>query len=502
MISVPSTLPVAPDATFTREDWQRGYESQLEEASYWVEDIEGEIPAGLSGTLFRNGPGTLDVGGDRFHHPFDGDGMICAFTFTDGKVHFRNRYVRTPGFIAEQEAGKILYRGVFGTQKPGGTLANAFDLRLKNIANTGVHHWGDASKPEGSDRLMALWEAAEPFSLDPVSLDTLGPEHFDGLLEDGQAFSAHPRIDPGSPFTGNKRRFVNFGIKTGLSSAINLYEFDEDGSLAAQQTRNVPGFAFMHDFVITENYYVFFQNPVKFNPLPFVFGFKGAGQCLEFDPKGKTQMLVIPRDADQPVRTFETESCFVFHHANAFEQDGKLIVDSICYDSFPSVEPGADFMETNFEEVPPGQLFRFAADLTSGEVEREAISLRPCEFPSLDPAKVGKDARYYYIGVTDSAAPNAPLQAVTKLDLQGEAKNWSAAPRGFISEPLFVPQANGEAEDDGWVLCLIYNAARHASDLVILKAQDLDEVARVKLKQHIPYGLHGSFTTETFGIEA
>ena len=195
-----------------------------------------------------------------------------------------------------------------------------------------------------------------------------------------------------------------------------------------------------------------------------------------------------------------------FHHANAFEtasvseQGGQLVVDSICYDSFPSVEPGADFMETNFEEVPPGQLFRFTANLASGKVERQPISLRPCEFPSLAPAKVGQDARYYYIGVTDSNAPNAPLQAVTKIDLQGEAKSWSAAPRGFISEPLFVPRAEGEAEDDGWVLCLIYNAARHASDLVVLDAKTLQEVARVKLKQHIPYGLHGSFTTETFGV--
>ncbi|NJN30648.1 MAG: Apocarotenoid-15,15'-oxygenase [Synechococcales cyanobacterium RM1_1_8] len=504
MISTPSPLPAAANTVdrFSREDWQRGYQTQPQETSYWVEDIQGEIPASLRGTLFRNGPGTLDVGGQRFHHPFDGDGMICAFTFIDGKVFFRNRYVRTPGFIAEQAAGKILYRGVFGTQRPGGPLANAFDLKLKNIANTGVHYWGE--------RLLALWEAAEPFRLDPVSLDTLGPDHLDGLLSEGQPFSAHPRIDPGSPRTGGQRRFVNFGVKAGLSSAIALYEFHEDGSLAQEQTRTVPGFAFLHDFVLTENYYCFFQNPVKFNPLPFVFGLKGAGQCLAFDPKGKTQMLLIPRDPAQPMQTLETDSCFVFHHGNAFERVSdqgrpQLVVDSICYPSFPSVEPGADFMETNFEEVPPGQLFRFTAELEGGSVSREALSLRPCEFPSLHPAKVGQAARYYYIGVTDSPAANAPLQAILKQDLEtGATQTWSAAPRGFISEPLFVPapnsKADGEAEDEGWVLCLIYNAARHGSDLVILQAQSLTEVARIRLQQHIPYGLHGSFTAATFGV--
>jgi len=42
---------------------------------------------------------------------------------------------------------------VFGSQKPGGPVANAFDLRLKNIANTHVVRLGD--------QLLALWEAAE-----------------------------------------------------------------------------------------------------------------------------------------------------------------------------------------------------------------------------------------------------------------------------------------------------------------------------------------------------
>lgn len=510
MISTPSPSPTAAEAeqpsNFTREDWQRGYQTQAEEASYWVEDIDGQIPVELNGTLFRNGPGSLDINGQRFHHPFDGDGMICAFTFTEGQVYFRNRYVRTPGFLAEQAAGKILYRGVFGTQKPGGPWANAFDLKLKNIANTGVHYWGNPGKPGVGDRLLALWEAAEPFRLDPVSLETLGPDSWNGLLDAGQPFSAHPRIDPGSPRTQGKRRFINFGVKTGLSSTLSIYEFDEDGSLAQQQHRTIPGFGFLHDFVITENYYVFFQNPVKFNPLPFVLGLKGAGQCLAFDPKGQTQILLIPRDPAQPMETLATESCFVFHHANGFEgtleQADQLIVDSVCYPSFPSVEPGADFLDTDFESVPPGQLFRFTADLRAKTVRREALSLRPCEFPSLNPAQVGKDARYYYLGITDRPETNAPLQAVLKYDLRsGDRQTWSAAPRGFISEPLFIPHPAGVAEDDGWVTCLIYNAARHASDLVILSAQSLKEVARIKLRHHVPYGLHGSFVPQTFGIQ-
>ncbi|NJR70304.1 MAG: Apocarotenoid-15,15'-oxygenase [Synechococcales cyanobacterium CRU_2_2] len=497
-----STLRPPAQPSFRRDDWQQGYVSQTEEQAYWAEAIEGQLPPDLIGTLFRNGPGQLDVNGQRFHHPFDGDGMISAFTFTGSRVHFRNRYVRTPGFIAEKQAGKILYRGVFGTQKPGGMLANVFDLKIKNIANTNIRYWGD--------KLLALWEAAEPFRLDPKTLETLGPEYLDGLLKPGQAFSAHPRIDPGSRRTGGQPRLVNFGVQAGLSSTISIYEFEADGRLVQQQSRTVPGFAFLHDFAITENYYVFFQNPVSLNPIPFVLGLKGAGQCISLDAQKATQILLVPRDPAQPVRSFDTEPCFVFHHANAFEMGDRLAIDSICYISFPSIDAGTDFLEVDFDSVAPGQLFRFELDLSTGKSSaRRCLEARACEFPCQHPATVGQPTRYYYMGVTDAPTGNAPLQAIMKVDLEHQSTLLeesvgstlhSFAPRGFINEPLFVPRPQGQTEDDGWVLVLIYNAERQASDLVILNAQDLSETARVKLKQHIPYGLHGSFVADTFGV--
>lgn len=66
---------------------------------------------------------------------------------------------------------------------------------------------------------------------------------------------------------------------------------------------------------------------------------------------------------------------------------------------------------------------------------------------------------------------------------------------------LFVPRPGSEKEDDGWVLALVYDAAHHRSDLVILDASDFSKgvIARLHLKHHIPYGLHGSFTSEVFG---
>ncbi|WP_026732141.1 carotenoid oxygenase family protein [Fischerella sp. PCC 9605] len=489
--------------SYNRNDWQGGYKSLKQEFDYWIDNIEGHIPTELNGTLFRNGPGLLDVNGQPVHHPFDGDGMISRITFSNGRAHFRNRFVRTAEYLQEQKAGKILYRGVFGTQKPGGWLANAFDFKLKNIANTNVIYSGG--------KLLALWEAAEPHRLDPYTLETLGKEYFNGVLSEGEAFGAHPRFDPSSHFDDGEPCLVNFSIKPGLSTTITIFELDTTGKVVRKHAHSVPDFAFIHDFAITPNYCIFFQNPVAFNPIPFALGMRGAGECIKFQPNQPTRIIIIPRRSPlksplnkggkTEVEILETHSGFVFHHVNAFEQDNEIIIDSICYESLPEVEPESDFRQVDFEALKPGQIWRFHLNPHKKTVQRQLLESRCCEFPSVHPQKVGRPYRYFYIGAAHAPSGNAPLQAFLKIDLEsGERQLWSAAPRGYASEPVFVRRPNSQNEDDGWVLALVYDAACDRSDVVILDARNFNQgpIARLHLKHHIPYGLHGNFTSEVF----
>ncbi|QLE59090.1 carotenoid oxygenase family protein [Nostoc sp. TCL26-01] len=482
--------------SYTREDWQGGYQSLKQEFDYWIDDIEGQIPPELQGTLFRNGPGLLDVNGQPIHHPFDGDGMISRIAFVNGRAHFRNRFVRTEGYLAEQKAGKILHRGVFGTQKPGGWLANIFDFKLKNIANTNVIYWGD--------KLLALWEAAEPYLLEPHTLETLGKEYFHGVLSAGEAFGAHPRFDPSCEQDNGAPCLVNFSIKPGLSTAITIFELNLAGEIVRKNSHNVPGFCFIHDFLITPHHCIFFQNPVNFNPIPFALGLRGAGECIQVQPNQPTRIIVIPRFPQRgktEVKILEVASGFIFHHVNAFEVGEEIFVDSICYDSLPEVEPESDFRQVDFEAIAPGQLWRFYLNLQDGTVQRKLIEGRCCEFPTIHPANVGRSYRYLYIGAAHAEFGNAPLQALLKIDMEsGTRQLWSAAPRGFVGEPVFVPRPDSQQEDDGWVIAIVYDAAHHRSDVVILDASDLskDAIARLHLKHHIPYGLHGNFTSQIF----
>ena len=489
-----TVAPSAPAAAagYDRADWASAFRNVgVELDGVPVTAARGEIPGELRGTLYRNGPGRLERGGQWVHHPFDGDGMISALRFDGGTAQLSNRFVRTEGWLAEEKAGKFVYRGVFGTQKPGGVAANAFDVRLKNIANTHVVRLGD--------ELLALWEAAEPHALDPDTLETRGLSLLGGVLKPGEAFSAHPRFDPGHH---GAPRMVTFGVKTGPRSTVRLMEFategPEAGTLLSDSSHTFPGFAFLHDFAITPNWAVFLQNAVSFNPLPFVLGQKGAAQCLKSKPGANGKFWLIPRDcgahAGEAPRVIEAPDGFVFHHLNAWEEGEAVVVESVYYADFPGIGPDQDFRAIDFTLLPEGLLEQCRIDLVSGSVSSTRLSERCCEFGMVNPEREGLPARYAWLAVAERETGNDPLQAIKKLDLStGERKVWSAAPRGFVSEPVMVPHSGATEEDSGWVLCLVWNGARCASDLVILDAATMTEVAVLELPLAIPHGLHGSW---------
>ena len=478
---------------FNKEDWSSAYQNvEKELAKEPLILSKGQQIKGLNGTLLRNGPGILERGGQWVHHPFDGDGMITAIKFEDGQPFLTNKFVKTKGFLEEKKSNKFIYRGVFGTQKSGGLLNNALDLKFKNIANTHVVKLGN--------EVLALWEAAGPHALEPNSLETLGLTTLRGVLKPNEAFSAHPKIDLNS--NQSSELLVTFGVQTGPKSTIRVMEFsnagEKSGELLLDRKDTFNGFAFLHDFAITTNWAIFLQNAIDFNPIPFVMGQRGAAQCLKSNPNKKAKFFLIPRESGlfrgQPPLVIDAPEGFVFHHVNAYETDSKIILDSIFYDDFPSVGPDENFRDINFEKYPEGKLKRSSIDLKNKTTQLETISDQCCEFATVNPKFLGLKASFSWMACTDQKIGNAPLQAIKKVNLiTKEEITWSAAPKGFVSEPIMVPENNSSKEDEGYLFIILWNGSRRGSDLVILDARDLTEIAIYELPISIPHGLHGSW---------
>ena len=63
---------------------------------------------------------------------------------------------------------------------------------------------------------------------------------------------------------------------------------------------------------------------------------------------------------------------------------------------------------------------------------------------------------------------------------------------------MFVPESATSGEDEGYVLSLVYDPDRDASDLLVLHAQDFtgDPVATVHLPVRVPFGFHGNWAPD------
>ena len=100
-------------------DPHRIFEALLDEHDYVIDEVEGTLPAGLRGTLYRNGPGRWEAGGQPLGHIFDGDGMLSMFAIDGEQVRYRNRYVRTNHYLGAQGAvGELVLTGGDAREQP------------------------------------------------------------------------------------------------------------------------------------------------------------------------------------------------------------------------------------------------------------------------------------------------------------------------------------------------------------------------------------------------
>ncbi|TMJ27624.1 MAG: Apocarotenoid-15,15'-oxygenase [Alphaproteobacteria bacterium] len=459
--------------------WSAGFRSLLHEHDYRIDEIDGTVPAALRGTLFRNGSGRNQLAGRWFAHWFDGDGMIQAIRFDAQGIHYRNRYVDTPNWRDENQAGRIMHRG-FGKMRPGGVLVNAFRMAA-NVSNTSV--------VLSDGKLLSLWEGGPPFELDPATLATRGLQDFGGTVK---AFSAHPRIDPDSG------ELFNFGLDYGRRTTLTPYRLHR-GSLTKLPPVTLPYPVMNHDFVLTEHHLVFCLGPILVHPIRFLLGLSSFDGALHWDGGKPTLILLVPRDGRDAPRFIETEAFFQFHFANGYEADGTIVLDLARYPDYATVGQALrDYWHSDWPAAGMATLTRLRIDPASDTVESRAYAAGSAnEFPKVDPRRIGKRYRYAYIACNPADRATGLQQQVARVDLEsGAVACHDFGPHGYVGEPFFIP--TGAGEDDGVVVAMVFDAATEGSAVVGLDARDLaaKPLFTARLRHPVPYGLHGCFSPD------
>jgi carotenoid cleavage dioxygenase len=405
--------------------------------------------------------------------------MVHAVHVRDGRVSYRNRWVRTDRYEAQRKAGRRLVPISFSEPPP----SEAID---PNKANTNViWHAG---------RLLALDETALPMEMDPETLDTLGVWPIDSDYRG--PMTAHPKFDPE---TGDMLAFAHQVDGLG-SKTVTFTVVDAQGVMTSHERFETPISSLIHDFATTDEHVVFPVFPLTAN---LERAFEGKPP-LAWEPQAGTHIGIMSRrDGVGSMQWFTGDPCHAYHPMNAqtIRRNGNTIVllDIMKFPAaplFPGLngEPERPWLAEGGAELVR---WTFVLDGPTRTFTEERLTEIEGEFPRVDDRFNGLSYRHgYYTGVTAAPTDGSGFDSIVHIDMTtGSEERYTPGPGRYFAEPVFVPRADQAPEGDGWLVTTMYDESRNLSDFVVLDAQSVQSgpVATVELPTRVPYGFHGNW---------
>lgn len=444
---------------------------------YTATDLEviGEIPEDIDGVYVRNteNPVHQAIGN---YHPFDGDGMLHSVSFKDGKVEYRNRFVRTEGFEAEQEAGGALWRGIANGIKPDSKKGWGAQGYIKDSSSTDVViHAGKI--------MSTFWQCGEGYLFDPYTLEQLGTQ--DWVPEEG--ISAHPKVDVET----GELLFFNYSTTAPYQ---HYGVVDKNNKLVHYTPVPLPGPRLPHDMAFTNNYSILVDLPLFWDPEKIA----EKKYHPHYHPDMPTRFAILPRfGTEKDVRWFEAKSTYVLHWMNAYEEGDEIVLDGYFQDQpnppplkWLPKRPGKVMAALDLKSLQT-RLHRWRFNLKTGEVKEYHLDEEILEFGTFNQQYAGQKNRYYY------SVWNKPrwflFSGIVKQDLEtGKSWRYDFGKKRYGSEAPFVPRINAKDEDDGYLVTFITDMKKNRSECVLLDAKNIEAgpVCQIILPHRICSGTH------------
>lgn len=457
-----------------------------EEVDYRPE-VEGRLPACLSGTLYRNGPGLFERDGFKKWNLLDGDGMIRATSFAGGQARFRTRFIRTAKYIDETKAGKFLYP-TWTTPAP-----EFFD----NVPCIPGRSQAGVTPVLKNGVLYAFDEFRMPYGLDPATLETLGEiDPHQGEATTGPAnFQAHTKTD------GSSGHWILVGLRGRVNPQLHVVVKDRFGHQVRHIVQPSPrGSAYFHDYFWADPYVIFHFHPAFLSPLPMLAGLHPFADSLHWRPEQGSVLFVVDTTGVRRPVTFEVPASWMWHSLNAYLVGGTIVADFVGYDvpdhflgpngAFHEIMQGREGVAKS-----PGTLRRFTIDLAARRARLETVAAGRYEFPFIPQGRVGQKHRYGYVA-SHSSAQGWFHDGVARIDTDSGAKaTFYFGPKYYVGEPVFVPDpaADLSVADQGWLLCEVLDGVSGKSFIAVFDPAQLPDgpLAKGQLQHHLPMSFHG-----------
>ncbi|MBW8711814.1 MAG: carotenoid oxygenase family protein, partial [Mycobacterium sp.] len=378
----------------------------------------------------------------KTYHPFDGDGMMHIVVFRDGKAFYRNRFVRTEGFLTENEVGGPLWPGlaepVSLSKRDDGWGARGL---MKDASSTDVIvHRGTA--------LTSFYQCGDLYRLDPYSGDTLGKESWNHAFPFDWGVSAHPKVDDRT----GELLFFNYSKQ---APYMHYGVVDDNNDLVHYIDVPLPGPRLPHDMAFTANYVILNDFPLFWDPELL----ERNAHVTGFHRDMPSRFAVIPRRGQTAdIRWFEADPTFVLHFTNAYENGDEIVLDGFFQgDPDPADNGMGDKWQRAFRFLAldrmQARLHRWRFNLVTGHIVEEQLSDSITEFGMINAGYAGTAYGYPY------AATGKPswfrFDGLVKHDLQtGSEQRFAFEDGVYGSETAMAPRVGSTNEDDGYLVTL------------------------------------------------
>jgi all-trans-8'-apo-beta-carotenal 15,15'-oxygenase len=468
-----ATLAVNPSAFANGEmpDWHVGYATAPAKGfgPGPMRLVSGKAPAGLAGTLYRNGPAHFKHGDAYATHWFDGDGMVQRINIADGKAVHTGRFVDTPKRQREMAAGKFLAPGFGTVGDPSYPVASSNDVNPGNI-----------SVLMSGGELLALWEAGTPYRLDPVTLETKGLKEWRNDLK-GMPFLAHPKRDPDG-------RVWNLALN---GRQVGIYNINPDGSVASFGMLDIGAAAYIHDWAMTDRKLVILVQPwiQTRNIPPFIDGF-------QWKPEEGMKYLIIDKDDLKKTRWAQGPARAFYHTGAAWEEAGGTIrLDAAFYPS-PVLGSGGGAKEIRgqYSGDEVSSKLTMVVIPPSGDAKMEETNIAG-DFPQVDPRRHGL-SRNLTAMVTGSVQNQPGGSALALQDWSsGKSQVYDFGATYMVEEHLFIPKPGGASERDSWLIGTAINTRAQKSEVWAFDGANVADgpVAVWQADYAWPLGFHGTW---------
>ena len=341
------------------------------------------------------------------NHWFDGLAMLHRFEVADGRVTYASRFLETKAYRAARDRGELGY-SEFATD-PCRSLfqrvATLFSPQLTDNGNVNLTRLGE--------RFIAMTETPIPVQFDGETLAAAGVAY----EVPGELTTAHPHLDRASG------GMLNYAAKLGPRSEYRFFRLgpdaDEPQVVASAPTREP---AYMHSFGLTERWIVLAEFPFVVNPLSLVLSGRPYIENYRWKPDRGTRLTLLDRATGFASGPFETDPFFCFHHVNAYEEDGSVVVDMCTFDDAGLVE---DLYLARLRAGAGPQIRRCRLSVDSGTVAGERLLDEGFDLPRINYGRCN-ERPYRYAWGAESATRDGSIGSSRATSPSGRRRRGRA----------------------------------------------------------------------------